>query len=1081
MKMPNTFWILVIVVLVFAIIPSASAYDWDNVKSYDSNIREITIKSAFGLPLISQDVAKIKLLSDLNVHVGAGYQKVAEFEINSYQDYDNAIKSLELYNLIDNNKAITRTIDYKYKTYENIKVDDYSVTCEYTEEFTEYGSRKQICNKQIIGNHIETKEVWKDLDSMSMKEEKIIIGLFTDVKVNDNIEWIPTLYGARIDEWAIWSYDLNTNLNAYYNFDETSGTAALDSIGLNNGTITGATINKGYGKLGKTYYYDGSNDKVTLGANVSLNIVGNLSLAGWFLINKTGVTNSMAGKWEWDAAPNNRSWFLMVNSANKPLFYISPDGTDPNTKTVKATTAFSQNTWYHVAAVYNGTTINMYVNGVLENITAYSSGIFNNKGTEAELGVQSDSHDYLNGSIDELGIWNRTLTQAEITQLYNGGTGMTYTSITYPTVSINSPVNAYNSTSQSITFNCTASDAIHIQNVTLYINNTLNETNTSGINNTAYIFSKTMAEGFYNWTCESCNNLTTPLCTNATSRNLTINTGPQINVSSPVYNMTNYSTSTIYINASTSLAVDLWKFNINGTNYTLTDINTSITASDGLYRLLLYGRNSASGVYGLNDSVYFRVDTSAPTISITSTNGTAVYDTNLTINYTIADSGIGISACWASLSGVNTTFNCTSSWDFVNVTSLGNNTIYIWANDTLGNTMVNSSTFYMYPSLFECNSTYSMGTLNFSTIDEANISHYVNETDFRGTFIISPSSDLTYNRSFSYEIDNNPLSNFTFCIYPNWSEAYANAFIEYGGADYMPKNYLLLAAPINNASQQINLYVLNSSIGQNLIVKVLDSDLVAEPDITVQMQRYFPATNTWMQVGMGVSDSLGQVVMQVVPLTVDYKFILSNSTGDVVYTTSSMKIVCYATPCTINLVIPSTTASNIYQYYQGISGLSYSLTYNSSNSIVTMTWADTTGLTQQMRLNVQKINMTRNQTICNNISLVSASGTMTCNLTNTSGTYLAQTFRVASPENRLQTLIVEIGRNFAVFGDEGMFWTIIFFITLVLIGTWNPVVSIVLGMFAIVPIVLFGMAAMGYAVIVTIVILGAIVVSQLKT
>ena len=81
-----------------------------------------------------------------------------------------------------------------------------------------------------------------------------------------------------------------------------------------------------------------------------------------------------------------------------------------------------------------------------------------------------------------------------------------------PIVTLNSPDNDYNSSTNSITFNCTASDNVKIDNVTLYGNWTgswsVNETNSSGLNGTEYIFTKTIpSEGTYEWNCYACDNL----------------------------------------------------------------------------------------------------------------------------------------------------------------------------------------------------------------------------------------------------------------------------------------------------------------------------------------------------------------------------------------------------------------------------------------------------------------------------------------------------------------------------------------------------------------------------------------------
>lgn len=77
----------------------------------------------------------------------------------------------------------------------------------------------------------------------------------------------------------------------------------------------------------------------------------------------------------------------------------------------------SLNVWYHVASVYNAAarTLDIYVNGVLNNGvlvgTVPSSQV--NPSVNVNIGRRSDGL-YFNGVIDEVRIYNRTLTAAEI-------------------------------------------------------------------------------------------------------------------------------------------------------------------------------------------------------------------------------------------------------------------------------------------------------------------------------------------------------------------------------------------------------------------------------------------------------------------------------------------------------------------------------------------------------------------------------------------------------------------------------------------------------------------------------------------
>ena len=77
-----------------------------------------------------------------------------------------------------------------------------------------------------------------------------------------------------------------------------------------------------------------------------------------------------------------------------------------------STTSFSPNTWYHVAGTYDGTTMRLYVNGLLNASMAFpgtvtGTGLFT-------MGRNYDNTRILNGSVDEVRVWTRTLTAAEI-------------------------------------------------------------------------------------------------------------------------------------------------------------------------------------------------------------------------------------------------------------------------------------------------------------------------------------------------------------------------------------------------------------------------------------------------------------------------------------------------------------------------------------------------------------------------------------------------------------------------------------------------------------------------------------------
>lgn len=164
------------IVFLVGTISAEELLTFDNIKLYDDVTQTVTIVNTFG---IGRDIVDIKLNTPINNVVRAGYGKVAEFDINLYDDiYTGAFDKMEFYDLGKDWEKIDRQFDYKYKTIEEIEIIEKN------------------------GTRIEYKEVWKDLSLETLTKGNITIGIFTDVQMGDYVEWIPTLFGKEIDEWA---------------------------------------------------------------------------------------------------------------------------------------------------------------------------------------------------------------------------------------------------------------------------------------------------------------------------------------------------------------------------------------------------------------------------------------------------------------------------------------------------------------------------------------------------------------------------------------------------------------------------------------------------------------------------------------------------------------------------------------------------------------------------------------------------------------------------------------------------------------------------------------------------------------
>jgi hypothetical protein len=197
-------------------------------------------------------------------------------------------------------------------------------------------------------------------------------------------------------------------LVGWWNFNEGSGTIADDSSGNgNNGTINGAAWTDGV--YGKALSFDGSNAYVSIPNNSSL-LPPQITVEAWikrtldFSVEKGIVTKG--GGW------GTQGWSLFTDSSMKPKFIISNAAGDTE---IVSPNALPLNTWRLVAATYDGSNLRLYENGVQVAGPVASTRIpGGNYNVAIGRLVQLGSNNYIPAQIDEVRVYNRALTAADI-------------------------------------------------------------------------------------------------------------------------------------------------------------------------------------------------------------------------------------------------------------------------------------------------------------------------------------------------------------------------------------------------------------------------------------------------------------------------------------------------------------------------------------------------------------------------------------------------------------------------------------------------------------------------------------------
>jgi hypothetical protein len=138
-----------------------------------------------------------------------------------------------------------------------------------------------------------------------------------------------------------------------------------------------------------------------------------LTVAGWIKATSWNAGNSdYANVILRKGESNPNCWELHVGTGKASLVL---DDYDANS--YRGNTTLATNTWYHVAATWDGATVKIYVNGVLDMTPVSRTGTISTDTRPVYLGGRWGNTDVTNGSVDDVRFYSRALTQPEIAAL----------------------------------------------------------------------------------------------------------------------------------------------------------------------------------------------------------------------------------------------------------------------------------------------------------------------------------------------------------------------------------------------------------------------------------------------------------------------------------------------------------------------------------------------------------------------------------------------------------------------------------------------------------------------------------------
>ncbi len=1024
--------IFILVFCMILLVGSVSAIGWDNKLTYSENNLKVNLTNWWGY---GEDYGSAKLTSHKSVDevLKFGYGKEEIVLIYDFDFKNNYVDGLGKVYFTNQrtDEQIQKDYYFVYWTLRDIEVDNYVDVCDTLGNGTKY------CNKELSGKKIIQEWGWEKLINKDIPKGKIRIGLKTYIKKGDYLDAVWTIAGKEVKKHASWSASLTVGLMSVYNLDEISGTVVIDSINRDNGTAQNSPtqgLPSVANNLGTSYGFSPATaDRVD---SISVTSPDHITVSAWIY----PVTDS-ADRTLFDFGT------MLMSKANGNGIIVNTVG-----DSATSTTLLVNQTWNHIIIIVNNTGTKYFINGTEEAIkTSYkrSDGVI-----DSLIIGKFDGGQEFNGRIDQVMIWNRSLSNQEASDLLNDGIGINFTTQFSPTINLVSPIDNFNTTDPSITFNGTIT-IVTPDNVTLFIDDVGNETNSTGILD-HYQFTKIISEGTHTWNYQACSSAG---CNNGTERTFTVDfTKPILNITFPTteieFHVKNNNLSVNWTVSDLLLDTCILQFEEVNKTVTCLDNQTQINITGILNNTIIFYANDSLG----NSNSFSRSwDYKIFQNSITFTNETT--EGNLetfSLNVTKLSS-LQISKGDLIYNGVTQSGTFTSSGDVIIFTKdlvipaviTKTNFTFNWSISLSDSTVINTTNLNQTINniLIDDCSVFGTDVYNYTLVDEENQTQLNNvEIDINIDLLSSDRSVEVLNFSKAYT--NNPAR---VCMNINLTtnQYKIDSVVRYTNPDHEIEYYNILNFSLTNESiyQNITLFDLLSLDSTEFQLTFKGEDFLEVENALIFINRqYITENNSFKTVELPKTDSDGQTVVHLVEKDVVYNIIVTNGTnGKILGSFFNLIAFCEDATigdCKINLNA-LTTSEEIFIYNNEIKVSISEPTFNTTTRVISLDFVTFDGSTRLVRLESNKTDILGDSLVCDN-SLTSASGTLSCTVPASLGNSTVSIFVYVDG--------VLINQNFITldaedFGDEGYF--ILFLFMLLLIMMFSESKSIMLVVMAI--------------------------------
>ena len=397
------------------------------------------------------------------------------------------------------------------------------------------------------------------------------------------------------------------------------------------------------------------------------------------------------------------------------------------------------------------------------------------------------------------------------------------------------------------------------------------------------------------------------------------------------------------------------------------------------------------------------------------------------------------------------------SWNYSIITTLSNN-----ETGSVDNTQTTLTI------LIDNCSTYSMRAINFSLRNETDNALVSGEiAGHYNLYLNTPSNTKAFNLSWTG-------SQFGLCISPDSAIYNMSGQMEYTATGFETATYYFNDYTIDNSTEVIDLYLADGTTPVTFTVKDQDDNLL--PNVFISVLKYDIGTDSFITTEIiKTSEPSGAAVGHIILNTQYYKFLL-NYNGQLVQETEETILTTTARNFRVNLLTDYLVDYDVYE------NTATTLTWTNATTTFSYTFNQQAGDTITGCLSVIKRTI-NGDTLLNETCQTTTSATINVDLgTNLgSNTYIATGYIISNGETFLtDTLSIEFDELFKTWGINGIFVSFLILLTLVLIGIWNPIVSVVLMTVGMISLVVLGLFQLTFPILMAFTIISILTLYRLN-